>query len=384
MLKRHLRNILLFPDVNDTSGGGSSAATQQTATEASSSSAATQAAAPDSKEKDVKPQGQSLSEATDSIIASVLAKHKPESSTAEKKEAAESPGQQKTKTEEKEGEQNSDASPTDEKVEKENEAEGKNQEAIPCERFKEVNDKYVEVEAKYKELEPLAESQRSLINFCQENNISGEDFQKTLEIARLIQVDPAAALKELEPVYNALRGLTGGTLPADLQKAVDDGVLPEEYAKEIAKARGSQQFSSLQTQNTQQRLQRQQQTQFVTSVQQSIKTWSDTKLLGDPDFKPKANANSPDGKFEVFSDRLFKLMSATPPKTVADAVKLAESAYQDVGKLFAGLKPRPAATKSVSSTKTTEVTSTNGKTPFVQGGLVPNSVIEGVLKKYQK
>lgn len=365
----NLRSILLDPDVNDTAGGPSA-----TETNAGGQSSAQTAADAATTETGVKQEPQTLSAATDKIIADVLAKHKQDSPPAKEEKAAESPGQQKTETEEE--------APVKEDTEA-SQTEQKTQEAIPYERFKEVNDKNIEFEAKVKELEPLAESQRSIINFCQENNISGEDFQKTLEIARLIQVDPAAALKEIEPIYNALKGLTGEVLPADLKQAVDDGVLPEAYAKELAKARGGRQFSDLQNRNTQQRLQQDQNRQFVTSIQTSIKTWADTKVLSDPDFKPKAGPNAADGKFEVFSDRLFKLMTAEPPKNVADAVKLAERAYEEVGKMFSNLKPKPAPSKSVSSTKSTTNNSTSDKAPFVEGGMVPSSIINSVLGKYQ-
>jgi len=377
MIINNLRGILLSPDANE--GGGSSAASTDVNQSAQSSTEQSE----ESSTPDVNKPGPSLAEVTDKIIDDVLAKHKPEkteSSTEEGKEESESRSTEDQDQEEKKAKEKVESEATQEEGQEKDE-----KGPIPYERFKEVNDKVVEYEAKVKEYEPLAQAHQSIINFCQENNISNEDFQQMLEIGRLIQVDPSAARKAMEPIWNALNGLTGETLPPDLKQEVEDGVLTEVRAKEIAKLRGSRQFSDLQGQNTQKRLQQDQQRQFVTSVQSAVKTWSDTKVMTDPDFKPKAGPNAPDGKYEVFTDKFSVLISHQPPKTVADAVKHAEAAYSAVQKLFGTFRSAKAATKGLSSTKSTSSQNSSKDTsPFVAGGSVPSSIINGVLGKYRK
>lgn len=384
MKTHNLRNILLFPDVNP--GGGSSDASTESAGGSSVDMAATPEA-DDSSNADVKP-GPSVAQATDKIIADVLAKHAPKKdSSTEEKEDAEQSGSTEDQDQEKEKAEEKVDSEADAQTEEDGEKKEEVVEngPVPYERFKEVNDKVAEYESKVKEYEPLAQAHQSIIDFCQTNNISNEDFTQMLEIGRLIQVDPMAAKKAIEPIWNTLNGLTGETLPPDLQKEVDDGVLTEKYAKEIARLRGNRQFSDLQSQNTQRRLQQDQQRQFVNAVQTSVKTWSDTKVISDPDFKPKPGPNAPDGKYEVFLDKFTALTNRSQIRSVADAVKIAEQAYADVNRLFTSLRPKPTASKSVSSTKSTnKTTSTGEKTPFVQGGAVPTGIIESVLSKYRK
>lgn len=375
------RSILFDSDVNP--GGGSSDASTSTG---GNSTPEVDTEVENSPNKDVK-QGETLSQATDKIIADVLAKHPPkqESSPSEKEESEQSGSTEDQDSEEKaeaEVEAEANSQPETETEEKKDETENG---PVPYERFKEVNDKVAEYETKVKEYEPMVEAHRSIIDFCQTNNISNEDFQQMLEIGRLIQVDPSAAKKAIEPIWNALNGLTGEILPPDLKQEVEDGLLTEARAKEIARLRGNRQFSDLQSQNTQKRLQQDQQRQFVNAVQTSVKTWSDTKMISDPDFKPKPGPNAPDGKYEVFLDKFVALTNRTQIKTVADAVKLAEQAYADVGRLFTSLRPKPVAKKAVSSTKSTSTKTSNGeKTPFVQGGTIPSGVIESVLGKYRK
>ena len=379
----NLRSILLDPDVND--GGGSSAAsTDVNQSEQSSTAQGSESSA----QPDVKTEpGPTLASVTDKIIADALAKNatKKESSTEKKEDADESGSTEDQDENEEKAEEKVDAeAPQEEGEEKKIEADDEKG-PIPYERFKEVNDKVSEYEAKVKEYEPLAQAHQSIVNFCQENNISNEDFQQMLEIGRLIQVDPAAARKAIEPIWTALNGLTGETLPADLAQEVEDGTLTQARAKEIAKLRGTHQFSNLQSQNTQKRLQQDQQRQFVNSVQSAVKTWSDTKVLADPDFKPKPGPNAPDGKYEVYVDKFSVLLANNPPKTVADAIKHAEAAYSAVNKMFTSLRPAKQVSKNLSSTKSTSSKSATGdKTPFVVGGSVPSSVIGNVLRKYQK
>ncbi len=362
---KHPFSIFLDPDVNP--GGGSSTTATEVASGSTDATTSTQA--------DVKAEPQGLD--ASKIIAEVLGKKKEEPSpSGEEKE--ESPGLQKTPTKE-EGEKEESPETTDETKQEEVVDETK---PVPYDRFKEVNEQKQTFETQVKELQPLAEAQRSIMTFCQENNISSDDFVKGMELLKMVNTDPVEARKMLEPIWNQLSGLTGDALPQDLKQAVDDGAITEAYAKEIAKHRGMTAHSQARGQLTGQRAEQQKQQQFVSTVQSAVKTWSDGKVVTDPDFKAKAGPNAPDGKYDFFGDRFYKLMINTPPKNVADAVKLAEQAYGDISKTFSSFGRRQGPTKSVSSTKSS-TSSVNDKTPFSKDGQVPKSLIENVLAKYK-
>jgi hypothetical protein len=297
----------------------------------------------------------------------VLEKH---SESPAEEDAEKSEGLKKTPTEGEEEEKEDSSSEQTETVDE--------TKPVPYDRFREVNEAKATYEARVKELEPLAEAQRSVVQFCQENEISEQDFKQGMEFLRLVKTDPAEAKKLIAPVWEQLSSLTGDSLPKDLQQKVDDGILPLEYAKEIAALRGQKGMQVAKTQMSTQQLATQRQQAFVQSLQSAVKNWSDAKNVSDPDFKPKSGPNSPDGKYEFFGDRFYKLMVQTPPKSVADAVKLAEQAYGDVAKTFSGFVRRPATpTKGVSSTKSSTTTSTKDPKSI-------DDVVNGVLARHRR
>lgn len=229
---------------------------------------------------------------------------------------------------------------------------GKTPEHIPYARFQETIKEKQTLESTLKEVQPLADAHKSVVEFCQSNRITQEQFQEGMEMLRLINSDPEGARAALEPIWNQLNGVTGNTLPEDLAKEVEEGVLSESRAKEIAKLRGKESIANSRKQLSQAELGQQQVKQFATQLDQSIGAWANGKMGMDTGYKPKASADAPDGKYEYVSDRFFKLMSANPPKTVAEAVRFAEQAYAEVSKSFASFAPKPQGTnKSISSTK---------------------------------
>lgn len=247
---------------------------------------------------------------------------------------------------------------------------------VPYDRFRTVNEEKRQYEERVKEYEPLVQAHKSIVEYCQSNQISEEQFRQGMELMRLVNTDPVAARAALEPVWNQLSGVTGDVLPEDLAKEVEDGVLPVARAKEIAKFRGLSKVSAAKTQLSSQSFAQQQQAQFTSALNGSVKSWSDSKKMSDPGFKPKAAPNAPDGKYEFVSDRFYKLMVQNPPKSVPDAIRLLDTAYADITKTFSSMVPRTAATtKSVSSTKS----STNStKTPTSI-----KEVVENVLARHK-
>jgi len=161
-----------------------------------------------------------------------------------------------------------------------------------------------------------------------------------------------AARKALEPIWNQLNGLAGETLPEDLAKEVEEGVISEARAKELAQLRGQTKIQQAKSQLNGQQAQKQQQLALQQELNRSITSWTTSKQTTDPGFKPKADANAPDGKFEFVADRFYKLMTINPPRSSAEALKLVEQAYTDVTKAIATFRPKTSlSNKNVSSTK---------------------------------
>jgi len=223
---------------------------------------------------------------------------------------------------------------------------------VPYERFQEKVKKAQEFETKVKEYEPLVQAHKSIVEYCQTNQISEEQFQQGMEMLKLVNTDPIAAKKALEPIWNQLNSLSGDSLPEDLASEVREGLISESRAKELARFRGQSKVSEAKVKLSNQEFNQQRQAQFVQQIESSVSAWSNAKQKNDPDFKPKTAANATDGKFEFVADRFYKLMASTPPKNGADAIRLVEQAYADVSKAFTAMKPKVnISSKGLSSTK---------------------------------
>lgn len=365
MLIRHIR-VLLTLDVNN-GGGASSDTTKDVNKEDSSTSGATEG----SKDKtDVKPLV-TLADVAKGVLDKAVAKEKQEDSSSKSNEDGSILSSNQTDKEgDEEASLETDEGKKEGEVEKKEEGDEKSEDKVsgdeddkspvPYQRFQEVVKERQTYEQKLKEVEPLVEAHKSVVEFCQTNQITESQFREGMEFLRMVNVDPIAARAALEPIWNQLNGLSGEVLPADLAQEVEDGVISEARAKEIAKYRGQMQVNEAKGKLAEQNGQKQQQIAFQRDLNTALTSWTSHKQTIDPGFKPKSAENAVDGKFEFVADRFYKLMSSNPPKTAADAVKLVEQAYNDVSKTFTsfGSKQKPTNDKVISSTKA----STNSKT----------------------
>lgn len=223
---------------------------------------------------------------------------------------------------------------------------------IPYERFQQVIQERNEVRQQLTDLQPKAEMHERLIQYCQENNISNDDYAQALEIAALLKNDPTQAWARLKPIVEGLGVLSGDTLPADLAKDVEEGALTQERAKEIAQLRAQAQFREKSQKVSAEQQARKQQQDFVQSVHKAWTSWDASKRKANPDFKPGGN-----GLWELVNDRLTAMGSALGPdgkplhpiRSPQDAVKLAEEAYNFVMKTAKKFTPVAGARRALSS-----------------------------------
>ena len=224
----------------------------------------------------------------------------------------------------------------------------KHEEAVPYERFKEVNEKVGQ-------LEPLAQAQRELGQFCATNRIDNTQLTEGLQVMALINTNPEQALSKMEGFIEQLRITLGKGLPADLQKEVSEGLLSEVRAKELAQAR-------LRTQSFESASQRSQQTQQQNEYQQitnSMGAWMTSKQKLNPSFAPKATATADDGLFEDFLKNNTWLFSQRRPQngrsfSAQELTSIAEEAYGETLKMAKRYTPKPTARKVLSSANSSQ------------------------------
>lgn len=228
---------------------------------------------------------------------------------------------------------------------KEEPADSEEQEAskgpVPYERFAEVN-------AKYKEAEPLIQAQQSIIAYCEEKKISKEAFQEALQLAALVRENPQEARKRLLAVCDNLAEYDESVLPKDLQDRITEGEISEAAAKEIASLRAKTKVGA-----TAQRLTHEQmQAQEAQATAQAVSGWITSKEASDPGFRPSKNGDI--GIRELTERNLAYLVTTQPPKNTQDLIRHLESAYASAKKILSpkGQATRPGLSTSRSSTTT--------------------------------
>lgn len=227
----------------------------------------------------------------------------------------------------------------------------KTEEAVPYQRFKEVNEKATALE------EP-ATRMRQVEAYCSARGLDGADFQAGLDIMAAIKNDPKKAREMLLPIMEQLSIQTGDGLPKDLRQGVEDGVITPEHAKELAQLR-------LRSQNLERQgkfSQEQQAARHHASLVQGLESWDVSKRKMDLTFKPKTNGE-PDGLYEQFEAKLAYLLRTNQVNTVQDAVRLAEQAYESVTaytkRLLPQAQPKKVLRSSGSSTTAKETIDTS-------------------------
>lgn len=255
---------------------------------------------------------------------------KAEADVPAEEEAAEGVGQESTKTEEAAGEP---AVEEAESTEGEQTEEG-HEEAIPYDRFKEVNERA-------KQYEPLAQAQVQLQEFCVSNQITPSEFQETMQLLALKRTNPTEAAKRFLSLAESIEVSTGSKLPSDLAQEVEEGTLSEARAKELAQLRVAK--NGLE-QTTQQTIQQQQQ-QYLQDMSATLVNWAGSKSKADPAFKPKTNDKAEDGKFEDFTARFQLRCSQKLPTNAREVLATAEAAYADVMSLAKRYGPKPVKRK---------------------------------------
>lgn len=273
-------------------------------------------------------------------------------------------GFEKATSEEPEGTEVSEDLPegvtATEKVDEKKEPEKKGVEKegpVPYSRFKEVNEAKNQLEQQLEGQKSFVEAQKSIGDFCLNNNISNDEFSFWLNIAAKVKNAPEEALKLLQPHFQQLQSFQGEVLPPDLQKSVDDGEISLKHAQRLAAAENKSKFTQQQTKLSQEQIQQREVQRFQYEVQTSMHTWAKSKMATDPDFKPKESEDAEDGKFEFVQNKLAAGYQGAKLTDVASIVAFAEKVYESVNKSLGKFKPHPAL--SSSKVKSTN----NGATP---------------------
>lgn len=211
-----------------------------------------------------------------------------------------------------------------------------------------------ELAAKLSTLEPTATVGQEFQSFIETHKLSNEDTNLLLNVgAALKRGDFEAFLKGVMPYVQIAQEATGAKLPADLQAKVDEGMIDAELAREHARLRAAKDTLQGRVQESEQDRQAREAQDFQVAVRAAVTDWEARIRQTDPDYAAKQ------GTVLQFSKAIA--MDKGPPRTVAEAVKLAQDAYEEANKLFGTFKapvqptrPSPSSGSQVATSASPE------------------------------
>ena len=207
------------------------------------------------------------------------------------------------------------------------------------ERFREVlneNKSLKGANERYREMDAtLADIGRDAIKM----GMSQEDVTKLIAWPRLLASDPKAAVEQLQEFTATWQEKVGHKLPADLVQKVEDGVLDEATAKEVAQLRAGSALDKTRQQAEATERERTSSAQRTKEIHDSVNSYQAELKASDPDYTPE--------KHDMVVDALTALVSKHGvPTTVADARGMAKQAYDTVTKRLSSMRPQPRAVAS--------------------------------------
>lgn len=188
-----------------------------------------------------------------------------------------------------------------------------------------------------------AENYRKITDYMQANNLSGAEVAEGFEIMGLLKSGDMANLAKARDWFadrlQALNEHLGEALPEDLQQKVNEGLVDEGVAKELARERS--QRSHLERQNSErsqqdeQRDARERAKQLSIEMGTAVQKWEDGIRAKDPDYATK--------KAKLVETQALAIVAreGKKPQNADDAVALVDRALREVNENLKVFAPKP-------------------------------------------
>jgi hypothetical protein len=207
-------------------------------------------------------------------------------------------------------------------------------------------------------LEPRAQEYDKITTFMNQNELSVQEVADGLQVVAMMKNDPARAREVLAKRMEGLDQFAGYRLPEDLQTEVNEGVISEDRAQELARLRNEKDFvserASRRERENQETRQHENARQIIEGQQAALRSWEADVQKTDPDYK----------RIQRFVTKELRLLvQQEPPRTNEQAVELAKKAYKTVkDELKAAMPTRPAV-KPGARSQDTSTSSAQGQPP---------------------
>jgi hypothetical protein len=207
------------------------------------------------------------------------------------------------------------------------------------ERFREVLNENKSLKGANERFREMDATMSAIGRDAMKMGMSQDDMAQLFAWPRLLASDPKAAVEELQKFAAMWQMRVGLALPDDLKQKVDDGVLDDATAKEVAELRANTAINSTRQKAEEAERQRTSVAQRTREIHDSVNAYQAELKASDPDYTPE--------KHEMVVDALTALVTKHGvPATVADARGMAKTAYDTVSKRLQAFKPQPRAVAS--------------------------------------
>jgi len=167
-----------------------------------------------------------------------------------------------------------------------------------------------------------ADQYRKITDFITTNRLSAEEAAEGFRVMSLMKNDPTRAYEALQGHLESLAKTTGVELSEELQSKVDDGLLDEDAAQELSKARAELAQERTLRESSQQTLAGQNAEAQYNVLHETLNQWEQNTRQRDPDYELKN---------EELNDRVQALVAERGrPVTSEEALAIANDAYKVV------------------------------------------------------
>lgn len=210
------------------------------------------------------------------------------------------------------------------------------------ERFEKLTGMLQETRQRAERNEERAKAFDQTMEYLRGTGLEASEVESTLGLGSLIKRgDPIKALEALEPIYQEVRRRAGAVLPSDLQEQVSLGYLTENHARELMRARVSDQYKAQQLREAEQRQLAERETQeregLVRTAVDVSTQWEARKRQADPDFNLKQERVAQLVELGIHR----RMRSGDWKPTAQDFLEMCETAYKQATDEIRKFQPPP-------------------------------------------
>lgn len=200
-----------------------------------------------------------------------------------------------------------------------------------------------------------AENYGKITEFMGNHGLAPEEVAEGFEIMALLKSGDPVKLGEAREWFSSrlqsLDDSLGNTLPEDLQTRVDEGLIDDDTAQELARTRAAAALRAEQDTARDAKAAEaagmEQATAVQTGIVNAVQAWEERAKASDPDYAKKAEL------VIATSRAILARPGVVAPSTPEEAVALAEKALAEVNGHFKGLMPKPRAIAPVPASTST-------------------------------